>query len=158
MEMKLTASSNAIGESNFHIQLTPAFRQDIFRDENIAELTLAYIAEKLLELKVTLLGYGFGPDHLHLFVSNVRFISEIELVKQIKGYSSYKMRKYFSHLFKSKLFGKKFWSEGHFYRSVGAVNSGTMQNYVEESQGKHWEKISTKKNEVIVLQRRINEF
>lgn len=158
MEMKLVASSNAIGESNFHIQLTPAYRQDIFRDEQIAELTLAYIIEKLKELKVVLLGFGFGPDHLHLFLANVRFVGEIELVKQIKGYSAYMMRKHFSYLFKTKLFGKKFWSEGHFYRSVGAVNSETMKNYVEESQSKHWEKADAIKNEVIVLQRRINEF
>jgi len=158
MEMKLVASSNAIGESNFHIQLTPAYRQDIFRDKQIAELTLAYILEKLVELKVVILGYGFGPDHLHLFLSNVRFVSEIELVKQIKGYSAYKMRKHFSYMFKAKLYGKKFWSEGHFYRSVGEVNSETMKHYVEECQDKHWETTSQKKNEIIVLQRRIEEF
>ena len=158
MEIKLVASSNAVGESNFHIQLTPAYRQDIFRDEQIAELTLAYILEKLHKLKVVVLGYGFGPDHLHLFLSNVRFVSEVELVKQIKGYSSYMMRKNFSYLFKTKLYGEKFWSEGHFYRSVGAVNSETMKEYVENSQDKHWEKVSKKSNEVVVLQRKVSEF
>ena len=158
MEIKLVASSNAVGESNFHIQLTPAFRQDIFRDEQIAELTLTYILEKLQELKVVVLEYGFGPDHLHLFLSNVRFVSEIELVKQIKGYSSYMMRKNFSYLFRTKLYGKKFWSEGHFYRSVGAVNSETMKHYVEDSQDKHWETKPIIPDKVIVLQKRINEF
>jgi hypothetical protein len=47
MEMKLVDSSNVFGESNFHIQLAPAFRQDIFLDVQIAELTLSYILEKL---------------------------------------------------------------------------------------------------------------
>ena len=156
--MKLIKTSHAVGESNFHIQLTPAYRQDIFEDKDIAELTLAYILEKLVELRVEIVGYGFGPDHLHLFVANVRFVSEVELVRQIKGYSSYKMRKHFSYLFKTKLYGKKFWSEGHFYRSVGEVNSETMKHYVEESQEKHWKKIAPQKKEVVVLQRRINEF
>ena len=123
MEKELIVSSGAVGESNFHIQLTPAFRQDIFRDENIAELTLAYILEKLVKLRVQAVAYNYGPDHLHLFVANVRFVSEVELVRQIKGYSSFMMRKNFSYLFKRKLFGKKFWSEGHFYRSVGGSNS-----------------------------------
>ena len=158
MEMKLIKTSHAVGESNFHIQLTPAYRQDIFKDKEVAELTLAYVLEKLVELKVEIVGYGFGPDHLHLFVANVRFVSEVELVRQIKGYSSYKMRKHFSYLFKTKLYGKKFWSEGHFYRSVGAVNAETMKHYVEESQEKHWNKTSFQKKEVVVLQRRINEF
>jgi len=158
MKMELTKSSHAVGESNFHIQLTPAYRQEIFSDENVSELTLAYILEKMSELKITLLGYGFGPDHLHLFVANVRFVSEVELVRQIKGYSSYKMRKHFSYLFKKKLWGKKFWSEGHFYRSVGAVNAETMKHYIEESQEKHWKTTYFEKKEVVVLQRRINEF
>lgn len=102
-------------------------------------------------------GYGFGPDHLHLFVSNVRFVSEVELVRQVKGFSSRMMRKNFWYLFKTKLWGEKFWSEGHFYRSVGAVNSETMKHYIEESQEKHWEKVSIIKMEV-VSQGRVSDF
>jgi putative transposase len=158
MEMKLVVSAHAVGERNFHIQLTPAYRQDVFEDGQVAELTLAFIIEKLNELKVVMAGYGYGPDHLHLFLANVRYVGEIELVRQIKGYSSYKMRKHFSYLFRGKLWGKKFWSEGHFYRSVGAVNAETMKHYIEESQDKHWEKTSMKQEEVVVLQKRIGDY
>lgn len=91
MEKELVASSGAIDESNFHIQLTPVYRRDIFRNEQVVELTLAFILEKLAELKVIIVDYNYGLDHLHLFVANVRFVSEIELVKQIKGYSSFKI-------------------------------------------------------------------
>ena len=138
MEIKLIKSSHAIGESNYHLTLTPAYRQDIFVDRLVRELTLGYIISKLKELKVDILAYNFGPDHLHLFVYNVRFVSEVELVRQIKGYSSYMMRKGHWNLFKHKLWGKKFWSGGHFYRSVGAVNKGTVKDYIEQSQEKHW--------------------
>ena len=158
MEMKLIKSSHAVGESNFHIQLTPAYRQDVFVNEQVAELTLAYIAEKLIECKVILLGYGFGPEHLHLFVANVRFVSEVELVRKIKGYSSYKMRKHFKKLFSEKLYGKKFWTEGHFYRSVGAVNAETMKHYVEESQEKHWNKKKIRQEQAIILQKNLFDF
>ena len=65
MKMELIKSNHSVGESNFHIQLTPAFRRDIFVDEQTAELTLVYLAEKLIELRVVLVGYGFGPNHLH---------------------------------------------------------------------------------------------
>jgi len=146
MKTELIISSSAIGESNFHLQLTPAYRQDVFCNELVAELTIAYIGTKLKEYKVFLLAYDYGPDHLHLFVSNVRFIGEIELMRQIKGYSSYMMRKGHKYLFEDKLWGKKFWSEGHFYRSVGAVNKETMYHYIEECQDKHWEKIREQKS------------
>ena len=141
MKEQLIISGHAIGESNYHIVLVPAFRQDIFKDKLVRELTIAYIADKLKQLKVHLLAYDFGPDHLHLFVSNVRYVSEVELIRNIKGYSSYMMRKGHKHLFLDKLWGNKFWTYGHFYRSVGAVNKETVKKYVEQSQDKHGEKI-----------------
>src|SRR3989344_4353699 len=158
MKTELINSSHAVGESNFHIQLTPAFRRPIFADEKVAELTLAYILEKMIKLKVEILGYGFGPDHLHLFVANVRFVSEIEFVKQIKGFSSRMMRKNFWNLFKHLLLGKKFWTEGHFYRSVGEVNKETMRHYIEECQDKHWDKKPLTKNNEVIVQKRLSDF
>jgi len=140
MRAELVVSAHAVGESCFHLQLTPAYRRDVFVDPLVRELTLAYVVEKLRELRVVLVGYGFGPDHLHLFVSNVRFVSVAELVRQIKGFSSYMMRKAHWYLFREKLWGGKFWSEGHFYRSVGAVTKESMQWYVSEGQKKHWQR------------------
>ena len=137
MNIKLIKSSHAVGESNYHIVLAPAYRQDIFVSKVIQELTLSYISQKLKEYKINLLAYNYGPDHLHIFVNNVRWIGGIELVRQIKGYSSYMMRKNFKYLFVDKLWGKKFWSGGHFYRSVGLVNKETTKRYIEESQKKH---------------------
>jgi len=146
MKNELVVSSHAVGESNYHLQITPAYRQDIFEDEKVKELTLAYILTKLKELKVKMLAYNFGPDHLHLFVSNVRFVSEIELVRQMKGYSSFMMRRGHWYMFRHKLWGKKFWSEGHFYRSVGMVNKETMKHYIEECQEKHWDRTKEQKS------------
>jgi REP element-mobilizing transposase RayT len=67
------------------------------------------------------------------------------------------MRKHFSYLFRDKLWGKKFWSEGHFYRSVGAVNKETMKHYIEDCQDKHWNRASAPKF-VGTLQKRIVDF
>ena len=157
METELIASAHAVGESNYHIQLTPVYRRKIFEDPLVRELTMVYIYEKLKQHKVILSGYGFGKDHLHLFVSNVRFVGEIQMVKEIKGYSSYMMRKNFWPLFKEDLWGHKFWSEGHFYRSVGEVTKESMKWYVEEGQKKHWQKYTYEQYKE-VGQRSIIEF
>jgi len=158
MKTELIASSHAIGESNYHIQLTPAYRREIFSDPLVAELTLAYMAEKLKEKKVILSGYGYGSDHMHLFVSNVRFVSEIKLVQLIKGFSSYMMRKGHKYMFQDKLWGKKFWSEGHFYRSVGAVTKESMQWYVTEGQKKHWKKYTYEQYSQMKDQKQLADF
>lgn len=72
----------------------------------------------------------------------MRHIGEIALVQQLKGYSSYMMRRGHAALFSSKLWGDKFWSSGHFYRSVGAVTAESMQWYVTEGQKKHWRHVT----------------
>ena len=140
MKNELVQSAHAVGESNFHLQLTPAYRRDIFINEEVQQYILAYSYEKLAKLKVTVLAADFGPDHFHIFVTNVRHVSEIKLVRQLKGYTSYMMRHNHQHPLKGKLWGKKFWSYGHFYRSVGAVNKETVKRYVQECQEKHWTK------------------
>lgn len=160
MKNELIVSSHAVGESSFHLQFTPAYRRDVFRDKLVAELTLGYMLTKLKELKVIVTAYNFGPDHMHLFVSNVRFVSEVELVRQLKGYSSYMIRKGHWDLFRHKLWGKKFWSEGHFYRSVGAVTKESMHWYITEGQKKHWQKYTYEQYKLIRIkeQKELKEF
>jgi putative transposase len=158
METKLIKSAHAVGESSYHIQLTPAYRQAVFGDKLLQELTIGYIAQKLSQCKAVLLGYGFGQDHLHLFLGNVRHVGEIELVRQIKGYSSYMLRKGHAALFSSKLWGDKFWSSGHFYRSVGAVTAQSMQWYVTEGQKKHWRTHTFEEYQLLKAQTRLTSF
>jgi len=89
-------------------------------------------------MRVRISAIEAGPDHLHLFVSEWRCYAPAELVRQLKGYSSYMMRKGHKELFQHLLWGKKFWSGGYFYRTVGAVNSTTVKRYIQEGQRKHW--------------------
>ncbi|MFH1433199.1 MAG: transposase, partial [archaeon] len=63
----------------------------------------------------------------------------VKVANILKGFSSRMMRKNHWNLFKKDLYGKKFWTSGYFYRTVGAVNSGTVGHYVKESQKKHWD-------------------
>ena len=95
---------------------------------------------------------------MHLFVSNVRFVSEIKLVQQMKGFSSYMMRRGHLYMFHDKLWGKKFWSEGHFYRSVGAVTKESMQWYVTEGQKKHWKKYTFEQYNQMKNQKQLSDF
>ena len=70
MENILVRTSSSVGESNLHLQLTPAYRRDIFVDKQVWELTLLYIKEKLEKMNIILLAAESGPDHNHIFVAN----------------------------------------------------------------------------------------
>ena len=140
MKIELLSSSHSVGEANYHIQITPAYRQDIFANELVKILTKDYLLAAASRNKITIAAIGFGPDHVHIFCTNCKNHSAAQIAKLLKGFSSRMMRQHHNQLIVDKLYGKKFWSSGYFYRTVGAVNSMTVNRYVEQSQQKHWKK------------------
>lgn len=138
MENKLRSSGHTVGETNLHLQFTPAYRRDVFSNATVRELTVAYVMQRAQEMKVQIAAIECGPDHMHLFVSNWKNWAIPVLAGSLKSVSSRKMRKGHAYLFADKLWGKKFWSAGYFHRTVGAVTSETIKRYISEGQRKHW--------------------
>ena len=137
MEIEIR-SSHSVGEANYHLQFTPAYRRRIFTDSAVRVLTRDYILAAAARHRITVAAMGFGPDHCHVFTANCKNHSPSQTAKLLKGFSSRMMRKNHMDLFDKDLYGRKFWSGGYFYRTVGAVNSETVRRYVEETQSKHW--------------------
>ena len=149
MKNELRSTSHALGESNLHLQITPAYRRAVFADPLVRELTVTYISEKARTLHIHLAAIECGQDHVHLFLKNWKNHSIPKLASQLKGFSSYMMRKYHKNLFQDQLWGDKFWSGGYFYRTVGAVNSETVKRYIEEGQKKHWDTNETEQTTLL---------
>ncbi len=139
--LELVRTASSVGEINLHLQLTPAYRRDVFADEQVKELVKIYFLEKAKKLGVIVSALDFGPDHMHAFLTNWKHHSLEKLANEFKGFVSYMMRKHHRSLFRQKLWGKKFWSEGYFYRTVGAVTADAVKYYVEHSQKKHWKAV-----------------
>ncbi len=138
MQNILIKTTSCVGESNLHIQLTPAYRQDIFTNKQVKELIIKYIKQKMDNMNIIILAIDCGKDHIHIFVANWKNYTIPQIVQGIKGFSSYMMRKHHHYLFYDKLYGKKFWSAGYFYRTVGIVTKESTMFYIEKSQKKHW--------------------
>jgi len=138
MMLKLLKSAHSVGEANMHLQFTPKYRKPIFEDEDIrmtCEQVFVGIAESM---GISLAGVGFGPDHAHLFVTGCKNYSAAELAQRFKGASSRVIRKNCWGKLSKWLYGDSMWSDGYFYRTVGAVSNESMRRYVVESQKKHW--------------------
>ena len=138
-KLKLLRSSHSVGESNYHLQFTPKYRKKVFANHIVrieCERILTGIAN---QLGIILSGIGFGQDHVHLFVSNCKNFSPVELARRLKGASSRMLRANLCKELRPFYWGDSFWSDGFFYRSVGAVTAEVMQNYVSVSQQKHWQ-------------------
>ena len=112
MKNELRHSSHTVGETNLHLQFTPAYRRDIFCEPLVRELTIAYLVERAQQLKVYVAAIDCGPDHIHLFVEDWKNWAIKDLARELKKYASRKMRKGHKFLFEHKLWGKKFWTSG----------------------------------------------
>ena len=150
MGNQLRSSGHTVGETNLHLQFTPAYRRDIFENSLARELTVAYIVERVQEMKIEVAAIECGPDHLHLFVKSWKNWKIPVLAGQLKAYSSRMMRKGHAYLFEDKLWGDKFWSAGYFHRTVGEITAETVQRYIEEGQKKHWPQ-KTEQNQQTLL-------
>jgi putative transposase len=150
MGKELQSSAHTVGESNLHLQFTPAYRRDIFANELVRELTIAYLLERAKQLKIYVSAIDCGPDHIHLFIEHWKNWAIKDIARELKSYASRKMRAGHKQLFIDKLWGKKFWSAGYFHRTVGVVNAETVKRYVEQSQGQHW-KISSRISQKTLL-------
>ncbi|HKZ39814.1 MAG TPA: IS200/IS605 family transposase [Candidatus Hodarchaeales archaeon] len=139
MTTELIHSAHTVGETNLHMQFTPAYRRDIFRDSLVRELTIAYLVERAQQLKIFVSAIDCGTDHIHLFIENWKNYSIAGLACELKKYSSRKMQQGHKALFERKIWGGRFWSGGYFHRTVGVVTKETVKKYVKESQKKHWE-------------------
>ena len=138
MKIQIRSYSHAVGEFNYHIQITPAYRRKVMDDDTVDKLVKAYITAKLEELKIRIVTMRGGREHLHIFVADCKNIAPSELVRQLKGFSSFMMRKNHWNLFRHLLWGNKFWSEGYFCRSIGSTTTEAVEYYIEHSQDKHW--------------------
>lgn len=138
MKLQIRSYGHAVGEFNYHIQITPAYRREVMESDKVVKLVKAYISSKLEELKIEIVTMKGGAEHLHIFVANCKNIAPCKLIQQLKGFSSYMMRKNHWNLFRGSLWGKKFWSEGYFCRSIGATTTEAVEFYIKYSQDKHW--------------------
>jgi putative transposase len=132
--IELFKSSHSVTETNLHLQLTPAYRQDVFIDEGTRNLVRDYMLDEAKRKGFEISAMGFGDDHEHVFITKWKNHSPAKLAQLLKGYSSRMMRQHHYELIKDKLWGDKLWSGGYFCRTVGAVNAETVKHYVEESQ------------------------
>ena len=138
MGTELVKSSHATGECNLHLQFTIAYRRQALRVEQMDAITKLYLRAAADRIGVEIAAIEVGPDHVHVFLRNWKLYSIPELARRLKGFSSRMIRKRYSSLVKYYLWGKKFWSSGYFYRTVGAVTAEHVQRYIEECQEKHW--------------------
>ena len=156
-ELKLLKSSHTVGEANYHLQFTPKYRKEVFASPVIKAKCERLLLGVARQMGIIVAGIGFGPDHVHLFVSGCKNYGAAQLADRLKGASSRFIRANLWRELGPYYWGDSFWTDGYFHRTVGAVTYDVMKYYVEKSQDKHWKKESYEEY-ALARQRTLSEF
>ena len=137
--MELVSYSHAKGQNTFHVVIAPKYRHKIFADEEMRLFCQRVFYEICQTYGHTIIELKILADHIHLFISVNPNVSIIRAIAVIKSISARRLFKKFPSRMRLKFWGRKCWSRGKFFRSVGNVTAATVEHYIRESQSKHRE-------------------
>lgn len=112
---------------NYHFVWCPKYRRKLLQGE-IKKRLIQLIKEKANQKQCEILTLEVMPDHIHLFITSKPIISPNKLIGDIKGYSSYTLRKEFPELLKMPTL----WTRSYFVSTAGNVSKFVIQKYIEE--------------------------
>jgi putative transposase len=115
----------------YHLIWCPRRRKAILTGA-IKERCQQLIEEKCQEKGWNILTLAIQPDHIHLFVRVWPSDSAAEVVKELKGITSFFLRKEFASILK-KL--PSTWTRSYFASTAGAVSAETIQRYIDAQKG-----------------------
>lgn len=122
-----THSTNTVFNIGYHIIFCPKYRRALLVGE-VEELFKKAILQKAEELKLEVVEFEVMPDHVHLFIKSKPTAAPHWIVQQLKGYSSYVLRKQFPRLMHLPCL----WTRSYFCESVGHISEKTIRRYIAE--------------------------
>ena len=122
-------TSHSVYDIKFHIVWITKYRKKILTGE-LANRTRELIRQSCKGLDVEIIKGHIAKDHIHLFVSVPPHLSVSNLVKELKGKSSWKIMSEFKTI-SQQFWGRHFWGRGYFVASSGNITDETIMKYIE---------------------------
>jgi putative transposase len=139
--MEWNSFSHSYGESYLHLQFTPKYRRRVFEDKTIKRACKNLMLWIASRLKIVIEAIEFGPEHMHVFIKNWKNYSIEFLAQQLKGRSSFEIRRRLPNELRRFKLGYSFWSDGYFHETVGSVTAEARKFYIQRCQDEHWKGI-----------------
>ena len=123
-----TTSNKAVYNIGYHLIWCPKYRRKVLVGQ--VEIRLKeLLIEKAKELGVIIETMEVMPHHTHLFIKSSPILSPHYIVQQLKGFTSFQLRKEFPSL-RSRL--PTLWTRSYYCESVGHISEETVRKYIEE--------------------------
>ena len=127
-----TTSNKAVYNLGYHLIWCPKYRRKVLIGDFETRLK-ELLHEKAERLGITIERLEVLPDHVHLFVKTDPTFAPHYVVQQLKGYTSFQLRKEFPSLV-SRL--PTLWTRSYYVESVGHISEATVKKYIEEQKNK----------------------
>ena len=109
----------------YHIMWITKYRKSLLTNNIQTELK-SIPSQKCDQLNITMRAIEIMPNHVHIFIHSNPLISVSFIVNQLKGCSSYKLRRLFIDLQKYK----HLWTPSYYCETIGHINQATIIKYI----------------------------
>ncbi len=122
---KLNRRNKSVTNISYHIIWTVKYRKKILIGE--VELYLKQlIIEKAVQINLIVKAIECDNDHIHIFLVSNPTITISDILKYLKGFSSYHLRSKFPKLKRMK----SLWTPSYYCETIGNINQQTIINYI----------------------------
>ena len=132
--VKYRKASHVTYDCRYHLVWITKYRRKIL-DNTMRERLSEILVEECKDMYVKIIRLNFESDHVHMYISIPVFQPIPYVVQQLKGVSSFKLRKEFGEYLSRYYWKKVLWAVGYFVATVGEVSDELIKSYVEK-QGK----------------------
>ena len=127
--MPYDVSAHCVYYHRFHIVWATKYRYEVLLG-NIRFRVRDICRQVCDENGVSILHGVISRDHVHMFVSVPPKLAISDLVRKMKGRSSYKIQREFPEL-RKRYWGRKFWGRGYFSSTTGAITDELVLQYLD---------------------------
>ena len=121
--------NNKVYNISYHVVWITKYRKRLLKNSIRNEL-IKYLFYQANKLNISIETFEIMDDHIHLFIKLKPTISISVIIKQLKGYTSYMLRKQFPILKKYK----SLWTHSYFVETIGIINEQSVKRYIEMQQ------------------------
>lgn len=128
MDKRYSTKHHSTYNLSYRIIFCPKYRRKVLVD-GIDVRCKELLLQKATEHSWNIENLEVMSDHVHLFIKATPNDAPNFIVSQLKGYSSFILRKEFP-LLKKKL--PSLWTRGYYVESIGHISEGTIKKYIDD--------------------------
>jgi len=125
--MEVKSNRNIVYSCKYHVVWCPKYRRKVLVD-NVGRRLKEIIIEQAQKQSAGIIEMEIMPDHIHMLVEVEPQYGIHRFIKNVKGVSSYILRKEFKHL-TTKL--PTLWTNSYFVSTVGGAPLAVIKQYIE---------------------------